>query len=86
MLLPAIKLGIGIAASVGVQKIVKDVVRNSVVVATRADAIKVWTGTFVIGAVIAEQATKHVDSTIDKLAELYEKQQESKDETPELVS
>jgi hypothetical protein len=63
--LPITRLAVHILASVGVSKVVNDVIANNVNVATTADAVKVWTGSIVIGSMIAEHASKHVNDRVN---------------------
>jgi len=65
------KLAVHVMASVGVSKVVGDIVRNNTNVVTTADAVKVWTGCFVIGAMVAEQAQKSVDARWNEAAAWY---------------
>jgi hypothetical protein len=63
-MLPAIaaaRLGTQLVAGLGVSKIVADIVKNNVSVVTTADAIKVWTGSLVIGSMIVEQSSNHIE-------------------------
>jgi hypothetical protein len=62
---PVAKLVIHVLASVGVSKVLNDIISNNVNVTTTADAVKVWTGSLVIGSMIAEHASKHVNGRMD---------------------
>lgn len=68
---PIAKLAVHIAASVGVSKVVGDVIRNNVNVVTTADAVKVVAGRLVIGAIVAEAASKTVDARLNDVATWY---------------
>jgi hypothetical protein len=63
--LPVARLAIHILASVGVSKVINDVIVNNTNIQTTADAVKVWTGSIVIGSMIAEQASKHVNERVN---------------------
>jgi hypothetical protein len=63
--LPVIRLAVHILASVGVSKVINDVITNNVNVVTPADTVKVWTGSIVIGSMIAEHASKHVNDRMN---------------------
>lgn len=62
---PFIRLITQLVASVGVSKVVNDVIRNNTDILTTTDAIKVWSGSIVIGSMIAEHASNHVDNRIN---------------------
>ena len=71
--LPLIKLGTQIAAGMGVSKIVSDIVRNNVPVVTTAQAVSVKVGTFVLGSMLVEQSSNHIEAQVNNLVELVEK-------------
>ena len=60
------KLAVNVIASASVWKVVNDVIRNNVAIETTADVIKVWTGSLVLGSMVADQASKHVNEKFDK--------------------
>lgn len=60
------RLGVQLIASVGVSKVVNDLIVNNTNIQTTADAVKVWTGSVVLGSMVAEQVSKHVDRRIDE--------------------
>ena len=66
--LPFVKLAVHVVSSVGVSKIVNDVIRNNVSVVTTADAVKVIAGSIVIGSMVAEKASNHVNDRMDAIA------------------
>jgi hypothetical protein len=68
---PIAKLAVQVIASVGVSKVVNDVISNNTNVETTADAVKVATGSIVLGSMIAEQAAKHVNERMDALTAWY---------------
>lgn len=59
------RFAVQILASVGVSKVVNDVIVSNTNIQTTADAVKVWSGSVVIGSMIAEQASKHVNARMD---------------------
>jgi hypothetical protein len=65
--LPAARLAIHVIASLGVSKVINDVISNNTNVVTSADAVKVWTGSIVLGSLIAEHASKHVDARVNSV-------------------
>lgn len=77
--LPLIKLATQIAAGMGVSKIVSDIVRNNVPVVTTAQAVSVKVGTFVLGSMLVEQASNHIEIQTNNLVELVEKFKNNKD-------
>lgn len=64
---PMIRLATQIAASIGVSKVIGDVIKNNTNVQTTADAVKVWAGSIVIGSMIAEHASTHVNRRFDEV-------------------
>ena len=71
--LPLIKLATQIAAGMGVSKIVSDIVRNNVPIVTTAQAVSVKVGTFVLGSMLVEQSSNHIEAQVANLTELVEK-------------
>jgi hypothetical protein len=65
--LTIVRLAAHLISSVGVSKVVNDTITNNTNVLTTADAVKVWTGSIVIGSIIAEHASKHVNARIDSV-------------------
>lgn len=61
-----VKLAVNIVASASVWKVVNDVIRNNVVIETTADAVKVWTGSLIIGGMVADQGQKYVNTQLDR--------------------
>jgi hypothetical protein len=81
--LPMFRLATQLVASIGVSKVINDIITNNTRVETAADAVKVWTGSIVIGSMIAEQAVNHVNSRIDQ-ASAWLKSREAENATTEL--
>lgn len=61
-----------IATTVGVSKVVRDIITLNTTVETSADAAKVAIGSLVIGGMVAEHAHEHVNSRIDGAVSWYE--------------
>jgi hypothetical protein len=59
--LPVVKLSAQFVAGLGVSKIISDIIKNNVQVVTTADAVKVWTGSIVIGSMLVEQSSNHIE-------------------------
>ena len=63
--LPVVKLAVQLVSSIGVSKVVHDIIKLNTNTQTTADAVKVLTGSVVIGSMIAEHASKHVNDRVD---------------------
>lgn len=70
--LTILKLATNLVASASVWKVVNDVIRHNVSIQTTGDAVKVWTGSLIIGSMVADQASQHVNKNFDKAAEWLE--------------
>jgi hypothetical protein len=68
---PIAKLVTHVVASVGVSKVVNDIIRNNTEVVNTADAVKVAAGSIVIGSMVAEAASKHVNNRMTAVAAWY---------------
>lgn len=79
--LPIARFAVQLVANVGVTKVVHDVIRNNVNIVVPADAVKVWVGSLVIGSIIVDQATAHVNGYMDRAVAWNE---ERKNATTEL--
>jgi hypothetical protein len=62
------KAAVNLVCAAGVSKVINDVIVNNTTVATPADAVKVWTGSIVLGSLVAEHSSKHVNARIDAAA------------------
>jgi hypothetical protein len=60
-----IKAVANIATVMSVTKVTKDIIVNNTEVVTGFDQARVWIGSFVIGGMMAESASAHVDRRID---------------------
>lgn len=79
--LPLVKAATQIAAGLGVSKIVTDIVQNNVVIATPMQNITVKIGTFVLGSMLWEQSTEHIERQTNNLVALINKKNASDDST-----
>jgi hypothetical protein len=77
MSVPMVRLAAQVFASVGVSKVVNDLIRNNTSVITTADAVRVWAGSVVIGSMIADSAAKHVDDRLNEVLEWRRKKEET---------
>ena len=65
--LPQAKLAAQLVAGLGVSKIVNDIVRNNVPVVTTVQLITVKTGGFVLGSMLCEQSSNHIERIANDL-------------------
>ena len=77
--LPLGRLAVQVISTIGVSKVVNDIIVNNTNVQTTADAIKVWTGSLVIGAVVIETTTNFVDAKMTQFATWNEKRKAEND-------
>lgn len=82
---PVIKFTAQLVASLGVSKVVLDVVKNNVSIVTNADAAKVWVGSIVIGSLAVEQASNFAGRTVDDVVGWMENRK-SETPSPEVVA
>lgn len=61
------KIGAQLVAGAGVAKILSGVVKNNVVIATPVQKALVNVGTFVLGSMLFEQSSNHIERTVDNL-------------------
>lgn len=71
--LPFARLVVHAISSIGVSKVIHDIVKNNTTVVTTVDAVRVWTGSIVISSLIAEHASKHVNERMDTVLAWNEK-------------
>jgi hypothetical protein len=74
--LPVVKAVTQIAAGMGVSKIVTDIVANNVALATPFQAVTVRVGSFVLGSMLWEQSSNHIDRQVSNLVDLIQKNKE----------
>ena len=60
-----------VIASVGVSKVVHDIIKNNTTTETTADAVKVAAGSLVLGSLIAEHASNHLNDRIAAVTNWY---------------
>lgn len=78
------KLAINLVSSLGVSKVVGDIVRNNTTVITPAQKFLVNAGGLVLGSMIVEHALDHVNDTIDQVVE-WHRQEKVQDGVAEQV-
>jgi hypothetical protein len=64
-----------IVGSLGVAKVANDIIKQNTVVNTTFDAIRVWSGSIVIGSIVADVASTHVNEKLDSAAAWLESRQ-----------
>jgi hypothetical protein len=78
--LPIAKLAVQVTASLGVSKVVWDVIARNTTVVTNFDAVRVLAGQVVIGTMVADAAAKHVNARMDEAIAWYESRKAEKPE------
>ena len=71
--LPQAKLAAQLVAGLGVSKIVNDIVRNNVPIVNTVQLITVKTGGFVLGSMLWEQSSNHIERIANDLVAWSEK-------------
>ncbi len=83
-LLPVVKLGVSVLAGIPVSKITNDIIKNNVTIITKADKVKVMTGSIVIGGMVSQSLSKTTDMFVDSVVALKNRNQKN-EETEEIV-
>ena len=78
--LPVAKLATQVVAGMGVSKILSDIVRNNVVIATKTQAVTVKVGTFVLGSMLWDQSSNHIEKAANDVAALVKKIKDNNEE------
>ena len=73
------KLVINVAAGMGVSKVVNDVISNNTNIESTEDQIKVAIGSVVIGSMIAERASEHVNAKVDAIHAIWTNRKDKPD-------
>ena len=66
------KLVINVATGIGVAKVTNDIISTNVNVESTEDRIKVALGSLVIGSMVGEMASDHVNAKIDAVASFWQ--------------
>lgn len=75
------KLTVNLVSSLGVSKIIGDVIKNNTTVETVADTILVKAGTLVLGTMVVSKAADHVNATMDGVInKIRQSKEEAEDE------
>lgn len=66
-----VKAGVHVVSALGVSKVLGDIVRNNTTVVTPVDKVLVTAGSLVLGSMIGQQASKHVNEQIEQVVTWY---------------
>jgi F0F1-type ATP synthase beta subunit len=76
------KLAVKYAAGLGVSKVINDIISNNTTVDNTEDQIKVAVGSLVLGSIVMDHASEHVDAKLQKVSDWYNDRQDAKKEAP----
>lgn len=79
--LDIVKTAINFAAGAGVSKVVHDIIKNNTDPETTADTLKVAAGSIVLGSMVADRASEHVNAKVDAIAAWASKLKDKKTPT-----
>lgn len=65
------KYAINIITGIGVSKIVNDAIKMNTNVENTEDSIKVFVGSVVVGSMVADRASGHVNDKVDAVVEWW---------------
>jgi hypothetical protein len=74
-----IKSAVRLIATIGVAKVLSDVVKTNTVVHTTLDKVLVNVGGFTLGSMIVEQTSSHVERVLKVVQKEYEESKETDD-------
>lgn len=74
------RLALKVIASLGVSKVIGDIVTNNVSTVTKMDVVKVWVGSIVLGTMIADYTGKYVEEQFNNVL-VWIETQKAEDET-----
>lgn len=66
------KMAVRIVTTVGVSKVVHDIIQNNTTVETGADSAKVWVGSYILGSMITEKARENTSQKFDDIVALWQ--------------
>ena len=75
--------GVKLVAALGVTKVVTDVIKTNTVTETMIQKVMVNVGGFVLGSLIMDQASKHVNDAIGAITEQIKEAKQEEDNAPE---
>lgn len=68
------------AVSLGVTKVVNDIIGNNTVAKSRSGQIQLWIGTFVLSSMICDHVLTRLDHSMDKALIWYQEQKDKMNE------
>lgn len=71
--------GVRLVASLGVAKVITDVVKTNTITTTVPQKVMVNVGAFVLGSMIMDHASKHVDNAIKAITEKIEEERQEEE-------
>jgi hypothetical protein len=77
--LPVAKLSAQFVAGLGVSKIVSDIINNNVQIATTVQAVTVKVGSIVLGSMMVEQSSNHIERVTNEIVAWRENRKTDKD-------
>jgi hypothetical protein len=75
------KLAVQAVTSLGVSKVIMDIIKNNANVETAADSVRVAAGSLVLGSMIVEHASDHVSTQFDKVLAWHTERQTAETST-----
>jgi hypothetical protein len=72
-----VKFAAHVASTIGVGKVIKDVISNNVTVVSGIDKAAVTVGTIVLGGVVTEAASRYLTNTFDMMESSWFEMRES---------
>jgi hypothetical protein len=73
------KLGVQLATSLGVAKIVGDIIKNNVTVVTTVQKVTVTTASLVLGSMLVDQTSSHIETVATDVTDWLEKRKNDKE-------
>lgn len=80
--LKLIKFAAQAATSIGVTKVVGDIIRNNTTILTPAQNAQVWVGSFVLTSMAVQHATNHVEHVFTQVVNWKDNLDKKDDEEP----
>lgn len=81
--LPVAKLAVHLTAGLGVTRVLDQVIKNNTTISTTADAVFVKLGGLVLGSMLVEQASDHVNRQWNNIREWNEERKAEEAEKTE---
>lgn len=66
--LPVVKLSAQFVAGLGVSKILSGIIQNNVTIATTAEKVMVNTGSIVLGSMLVQQSSNHIEQVANDVS------------------